>query len=167
MLLETDRTLGLQSERSMLKISISTMRIMLGIFFILSGIANYLHFYEPGGFFETITQSKLRLWGFGFEGIGPLPALLSLPYAYLLPAAEMVAGVLFVVNRLVRWAGIVLMLMLFSFVIAFGLVGPNGLVPSNQANWDKNTFMLVGAWICVAYDRYQINRQHQANKFRN
>lgn len=164
MVLESDLSHGLQSERSMLKTSIAVMRIMLGLFFILSGIANYLHFSEPGGFFETITQSKLRLWGLGFEGVGPLPAIIALPYAYLLPAAEMVAGALLIVNRFVRWAGTVIMLMLFSFIIAFGLIGPDGLVPSNQANWDKNTFMLVGAWICVSYDQYLVNRRKKAER---
>ncbi|MEM9136351.1 MAG: DoxX family protein [Cyanobacteria bacterium P01_F01_bin.42] len=162
MVLESDISLGLQPERSMLKTSVTIMRVMLGVFFILSGIANYLHFNAPGGFFETITQSKLRLWGLGFEGIGPLPGFISYPYAYLLPGAELIAGALLVVNRLVRWAGLVIMMMLFSFIIAFGLIGPDGLIPSNQANWDKNTFMLVGAWICVSYDHYQINRRQKA-----
>ncbi|MEM6714907.1 MAG: DoxX family protein [Cyanobacteria bacterium P01_F01_bin.56] len=164
MVLESDLAYGTQTERSMLKTSIAVMRIMLGVFFILSGIANYLHFYDPGGFFETITQGKLRLWGWGFEGIGPLPAIIALPYAYLLPASQLIVGSLFVINRLVRWVGLVMMLMLFSFILAFGLVGPNGLIPSNQANWDKNTFMLVGAWICVSYDRYKINRQQKAEQ---
>lgn len=163
MLLDSPNPIGLKNERSMLRFSIATMRVALGLFFILSGIANYLHFNAPGGFFETITQGKLRLWGFGFEGVGPLPGFFSYPYAYLLPAVEMVAGVLFIVNRLVRWAGIVIMLMLLSFILAFGLVGPNGLVPSNQANWDKNTFMLMGAWICAAYDHYRVKRQELVN----
>ena len=166
MLGESDLSTGLQSERSMLRTSIAVMRIMLGLFFILSGIANYLHFYEPGGFFETITQSKLRLWGLNFAGVGPLPSIIALPYAYLLPATEMITGVLLLINRFVRWAGSVIMLMLFSFVLAFGLIGPDGLLPSNQANWDKNTFMLVGAWICVAYDQYQVNRRQKAERLK-
>ncbi|MEM9266047.1 MAG: DoxX family protein [Cyanobacteria bacterium P01_F01_bin.13] len=164
MVFESDLSNGLNSERTMLNTSIAVMRIMLGVFFILSGIANYLHFNADNGFFQTITESKLRLWGWGFEGVGPLPAIIALPYAYLLPGAEMIAGVLMIVNRWVRWAGIVLMLMLFSFIIAFGLIGSNGLIPSNQANWDKNTFMLVGAWICAAYDQYQVSRRKKAEQ---
>lgn len=154
-----DQRVGLKNERSMLITSITTMRVLLGIFFILSGIANYIYFRAPGGFFETVTQSKLSLWGWGFSGIGPLPPLLSLPYAYLLPATEMAAGAAFVVNRWVRWAGIVIMLMLLSFILAFGLIGPNGLLPNNQGNWDKNVFMLIGAWICAAYDHYRIKQR--------
>jgi uncharacterized membrane protein YphA (DoxX/SURF4 family) len=165
MLLETDRLMGLRKERNMVKLSISTMRVLLGLFFVLSGIANYLYFHAPGGFFETVTQSKLALWGWGFKGIGPLPALLSYPYAYLLPATEMIVGVLFMVNRLVRYAGIVMMLMLLSFVLAFGLIGPSGLLPNNKGNWDKNVFMLLGAWICAAYDHYLVTRKEQANGF--
>lgn len=152
---------GLKRERSMVITAIATMRVLLGIFFILSGIANYIYFHAPGGFFETVTQSKLALWGWGFQGIGPLPAFLALPYAYLLPAVEMIAGAALVINRWVRWAGLIIMLMLFSFILAFGLIGPDGLLPNNQGNWDKNVFMLVGAWICAAYDHYQIQRKNR------
>ncbi|NJO74569.1 MAG: DoxX protein [Leptolyngbyaceae cyanobacterium RM1_406_9] len=158
-----DQRVGLKNERSMVIMAIATMRVLLGIFFILSGIANYIYFYAPGGFFETVTQSKLALWGWGFQGVGPLPAFLALPYAYLLPAVEMIAGAAFVINRWVRWAGILIMLMLFSFILAFGLIGPGGLLPNNQGNWDKNVFMLVGAWICAAYDHYRVKRQVRMN----
>lgn len=154
-----DQRIGLRNERSMVITAIATMRILLGIFFILSGIANYIYFHAPGGFFETVTQSKLALWGWGFPGIGPLPAFLALPYAYLLPTTEMVAGAVFVINRWVRWAGILIMLMLLSFILAFGLIGPDGLLPNNQGNWDKNVFMLIGAWICAAYDHYRVKRK--------
>ena len=164
MLVDTHNEVGLKTERSMVKVSIATMRILLGIFFLLSGIANYMHFNADGGFFQTITQSKLKLWGLGFEGIGPLPTLISLPYAYLLPAVELVVAILFIINRWVRWAAIVMMLMLFSFIIAFGLFPPDGLLPNNQANWDKNVFMLIGAWICGAYDHYRVKRQEKVNE---
>ncbi len=148
------------NERNMLRLAVSTTRILLGIFFFVSAIANTIHFYDAGGLLETITQSKLKLWGFGFEGVGPLPGLLALPYAYLLPVVELVVGTLFVINRWVRWAGIVMMLMLFSFILAFGLVGANGLFPSNESSWDKNVFLITSAWICVAYDDYQVKRRN-------
>ncbi|PSB15687.1 DoxX family membrane protein [Phormidesmis priestleyi ULC007] len=165
MLLDTDNRSSLRSQRSMVRQSIATMRVLLGLFFILSGIANYLYFNAPGGFFETVTQLKLKLWGWGFEGIGPMPAILAYPYAYLLPATEMIVGTLFVINRWVRWAGIIMMLMLLSFILAFGLIGSNGLLPNNQGNWDKNVFMLLGAWICAAYDHYLVTRKEQSNGF--
>lgn len=162
MILDTDNHPTVRTQSNRVKQAIATMRILLGLFFILSGIANYLYFNASGGFFETVTQSKLRLWGWGFAGIGPLPSILSYPYAYLLPAAEMVVGVLFIVNRWVRWAGIIMMLMLASFILAFGLIGSDGLLPNNQGNWDKNVFMLLGAWICAAYDHYLVTRKEQS-----
>jgi uncharacterized membrane protein YphA (DoxX/SURF4 family) len=165
MLLETDNRTGLRNQRSMVKIEIATTRVLLGLFFVLSGIANYLYFNAPGGFFETVTQLKLHLWGWGFEGIGPLPAILAYPYAYLLPATEMITGVLFIVNRQVRWAGIAMMLMLTSFILAFGLIGRHGLLPNNEGNWDKNVFLLLCAWICAAYDHYLVTRKEQSNGF--
>lgn len=148
------------NERAMLRTAVATTRILLGVFFIVSAIANTIHFYDAGGLLETITQSKLKLWGFGFEGIGPLPAFIALPYAYLLPLVELIVGVLFVINRWVRWAGIVMMLMLFSFILAFGLVGSNGLFPNNESSWDKNVFLMAAAWICVAYDDCQAKRRN-------
>jgi uncharacterized membrane protein YphA (DoxX/SURF4 family) len=157
-----DTQAGLRSEQLLFRRSVTTMRVLLGLFFVLSGIANYLYFNAPGGFFETVTQLKLKLWGWGFEGIGPLPPPLAYPYAYLLPIAEIVVGVLFMINRFVRWAGIVMMLMLLSFILAFGLIGPNGLLPNNQGNWDKNVFMLVGAWTCAAYDHYMVVRREKS-----
>jgi uncharacterized membrane protein YphA (DoxX/SURF4 family) len=164
MILDTHNEPSLRNERSLFRLSITTMRVLLGIFFILSGIANYLYFNAPGGFFETVTQLKLKLWGWGFAGIGPLPAIIAVPYAYLLPITEMIVGVLFVIDRAVRWAGIVMMLMLFSFIIAFGLIGPDGLIPNNQGNWDKNVFMLIGAWICAAYDHYKVTRREKSSE---
>jgi uncharacterized membrane protein YphA (DoxX/SURF4 family) len=163
MLLDTINSIGLRNQRIQVKSAIATMRVLLGLFFVLSGIANYLYFHVPGGFFETVTQLKLKLWGWGFEGIGPLPAILSYPYAYLLPATEIMVGTLFMVNRWVRWAGIIMMLMLLSFILAFGLVGPHGLLPNNEGNWDKNVFLLIGAWICAAYDHYLVTRKTQSN----
>lgn len=151
---------GLKNERVMVKTAIATTRILLGVFFILSAIANAIHFFDQGGLYETITTAKLRLWGFGFEGIGPLPALLALPYAYLLPPAELIVGILFVINRWVRWAGIAMMLMLISFILAFGLVGKNGLLPNNESSWDKNVFLATCAWICAAYDDYRVKRKN-------
>ena len=166
MLLETERQElnGLKAERNLVRTSIATMRILLGIFFILGAISNFIYLREPGGLLETVTTFRLRLWGFGFEGIGPLPAFLAYPYAFLLSPVELVVGVLFVVNRLVRWAGILMMLMLLSFILAFGLVGPDGLIPNNQASWDKNVFLLVGAWICTAYDHYRARRQEKLSQ---
>ncbi|MBD2100442.1 MauE/DoxX family redox-associated membrane protein [Leptolyngbya sp. FACHB-261] len=137
-----------------LKTVVTTTRILLGVFFILSAIANTIHFYDQGGILETLTTAKLRLWGFKFEGIGPLPALLSLPYAYLLSPVELAVGFLFLLNRWVRWAGLVMMLLLFSFLLAFGFVGPDGLFPNNAPSFDKNFFLLTSAWFCAAYDHY-------------
>ncbi|NJM84862.1 MAG: hypothetical protein HC839_00775 [Leptolyngbyaceae cyanobacterium RM2_2_21] len=42
-----DQRVGLKPERSMVISAIATMRVLLGIFFILSGIANYYLFPCP------------------------------------------------------------------------------------------------------------------------
>jgi uncharacterized membrane protein YphA (DoxX/SURF4 family) len=151
--------IGLKNKRVMLKTAIATTRILLGVFFILSAIANTIHFFDQGGLYETVTTAKLKLWGFGFEGIGPLPSFLAIPYAYLLPPAELIVGILFAINCWVRWAGIVMVLMLISFILAFGLVGKNGLLPNNESSWDKNVFLAACAWICAAYDDYRAKRK--------
>jgi uncharacterized membrane protein YphA (DoxX/SURF4 family) len=136
-----------------MKTTLTTTRVLLGTFFILSGIANYLHFQDSGGLLETLLSAKLKLWGLGFPGIGPLPTFLALPYAYLLPAVEILTGLLFVVNRWVQWAGILMLLMLASFIMAFGLFPSSGLFPNNQSTWDKNVFIMFLVWICVVWDR--------------
>lgn len=166
MLLETELSSApsLKTERNLVRTSIAAMRILLGVFFVLSAIANLIYLRAPGGLLETALTLPLRLWGFGFEGIGPLPPLIAYPYAFLLPPFQLIVGTLFVINRQVRWAGIVMMLMLLSFILAFGLVGPDGLLPNNQANWDKNVFMLLGAWICTAYDHYGVQRKQKLNR---
>jgi hypothetical protein len=121
----------------MVRTSIAAMRILLGVFFVLSAIANLIYLRTPGGLLETAHNLPLRLWGFGFEGIGPLPPIIAYPYTFLLPPFQLIVGTLFVINRQVRWAGVV-MLLLLSFILAFGLVGSDGLLPNNQASWDKN-----------------------------
>ncbi len=138
-------------KQNSLYVAATTARLLLGIFFVLSGIANYLHFAEPGGLLETITTQKLKLWGLGFEGIGPIPAVLALPYAYLLPAVEIAVGVLFLIDRWVKWAGLLMLLMLTSFILAFGLFPKAGLFPSNESTWDKNVFIMLVVWLVVAY----------------
>lgn len=137
-----------------MKTALTTTRILLGVFFVFSGIANYLHFRDCGGLLETLVSTKLKLWGLGFGGIGPLPSLLALPYAYLLPAVEIVVGLLFVLNRWVQWAGVLMLLMLASFIFAFGLFPAAGLFPNNESTWDKNVFIMLDVWICIAWNRY-------------
>lgn len=122
---------SLKPERSMVKTAINTTRLLLVLFFILSAIANTIHFFDKGGLYETLNTTKLALWGFGFKGIGPLPTFLAAPYAYLLPPVKLAVGVLFIINRWVRYFGTVMMLMLVSFILAFGLVHKGGLFPNN------------------------------------
>ncbi|WP_164928707.1 DoxX family membrane protein [Gloeobacter violaceus] len=132
--------------------TLTATRIVLGVFFVLSGIANYLHFYESGGLLETLLSAKLRLWGLGFGGIGPLPAWMALPYAYLLPAVEIAAGTLFALGRWTKYAGALMLLMLLSFILAFGLFPAAGLFPSNESTWDKNVFIMIAVWICMVWE---------------
>ena len=164
MVLGTREQEGLKTERDMVRTAIATNRVLLGLFFILSAIANAIYFNSEGGLLQIVLQSKLSLWGWGFEGIGPLPPILAYPYAYLLIPVEIVVGVLFIINRWVRWAGILMMLMLVSFILAFGLFPADGILPKNQANWDKNVFLLTGAWICTAYDHYWAKRKERQSE---
>ncbi|UFP94917.1 DoxX family membrane protein [Gloeobacter morelensis] len=136
--------------------TLTATRIVLGVFFVLSGMANYLHFYESGGLLETLLSAKLRLWGLGFGGIGPLPAWMALPYAYLLPAAEIAAGTLFALGRWTKFAGALMLLMLSSFILAFGLFPAAGLFPSNESTWDKNVFIMINVWICVVWEEVKV-----------
>ncbi|MBW4698275.1 MAG: DoxX family membrane protein [Aphanocapsa lilacina HA4352-LM1] len=135
-----------------LQTTLTATRIVLGVFFVLSGIANSLHFYDSGGLLETLSTAKLRLWGLGFEGIGPLPAWMALPYAYLLPAVEIAAGTLFALGRWTKFAGALMLLMLSSFILAFGLFPAAGLFPSNESTWDKNVFIMINVWICMVWE---------------
>ncbi|NJL84847.1 MAG: hypothetical protein HC886_00860 [Leptolyngbyaceae cyanobacterium SM1_1_3] len=64
-----DQRVGLKPERSMVISAIATMRVTFGIFFILSGIANYIYFHAPGGFFETVTQASWPCGAGVFQGL--------------------------------------------------------------------------------------------------
>lgn len=58
-----DKPAPLKKEWDMLKVSIATMRILIGVLFLLSGIANYIYLNAEGGLVQTLMQSKLLLWG--------------------------------------------------------------------------------------------------------
>jgi hypothetical protein len=46
-----------------LNTAVTINRVTLGIFFFLSGIANYLNFSIKNGFYQTVLTQKLQLWG--------------------------------------------------------------------------------------------------------
>ncbi|CAN1211409.1 MauE/DoxX family redox-associated membrane protein [Tumidithrix helvetica PCC 7403] len=138
-----------------LKQAIVANRIILGIFFLLSGIANYLNFSVPNGFYQTVTTVKLQLWGpfpAGWQGIGPLPEFIAIPYAWLLPGAEIVLGLLFAFGFWIRWTGLLLILMTASIVLAFGIIPAGSLFPNGAESFNKNILFMTLVWLCVAYD---------------
>lgn len=130
-------------------------RITVGIFFLLSGIANYLNFNVENGFYQTVQTLKLQLWGpfpAGWAGIGPLPPLFAIPYAWLLPLAEIVLGTLFALGYWVRWTGLLLILMTFSIVLAFGIIPAGSLFPNGAESFNKNILFMTLIWMCIAYE---------------
>ncbi|NJM28127.1 MAG: DoxX family protein [Pseudanabaena sp. RU_4_16] len=138
-----------------LKKAMMVNRIIMGIFFLVSGIANYLNFSVPNGFYQTVTTLKLQLWGpfpAGWEGVGPLPALIAVPYAWALPGAEIVFGLLFALGFWVRWTGLILILMTLSIVLAFGIIPAGSLFPNGAESFNKNIIFMTLIWICIAYD---------------
>lgn len=142
-----------------LRIAVIANRITLGIFFFLSGIANYLNFNVPNGFYQTVLTQKIQIIGPnippGWEGVGPLPGFLAIPYAWLLPLAEIVLGALFALNYWVRWTGLLLILMTFSIILAFGIVPAGSLFPNAAESFNKNILFMTLIWICIAYEAYE------------
>jgi uncharacterized membrane protein YphA (DoxX/SURF4 family) len=142
-----------------LRAAVAANRITLGIFFFLSGIANYLNFSVPNGFYQTVLMQKIQIIGPnippGWEGVGPLPALIAIPYAWLLPLAEIVLGVLFALNFWVRWTGLLLILMTFSIVLAFGIVPAGSLFPNGAESFNKNILFAILIWVCIAYEAHE------------
>jgi len=142
-------------------------RITIGVFFFLSGIANYLNFNVPNGFYQTVLTQKLQLWGpfpAGWEGVGPLPPLIAIPYAWLLPLAEIVLGALFALGYWVRWTGLLLILMTFSIVLAFGIIPAGNLFPNAAESFNKNIMFMTLIWMCMAYevDRKKVRMRRMA-----
>ncbi|NJR40743.1 MAG: DoxX family protein [Leptolyngbyaceae cyanobacterium CSU_1_4] len=130
-------------------------RLTMGIFFFVSGIANYLNFNVKDGFYQTVLTLKLQLWGpfpAGWEGIGPLPAIIAVPYAWLLPGAEIILGALFALGFWVRWTGLLLILLTFSIVLAFGIIPAGSLFPNAAESFNKNILFMTSIWMCVAYE---------------
>jgi uncharacterized membrane protein YphA (DoxX/SURF4 family) len=142
-----------------LRAAVTANRIILGVFFFLSGIANYLNFSVPNGFYQTVLTQKLQMIGpnipAGWQGVGPLPGFIAVPYAWLLPLAEIVLGALFALNYWVRWTGLLLILITFSIILAFGIVPAGSLFPNGAESFNKNILFMSLIWVCVAYEAHE------------
>lgn len=141
--------------KTSLKKAMIINRVTMGVFFFLSGISNYLNFNVENGFYHTVLTLKLQLWGpfpAGWEGVGPLPPLIAIPYAWLLPLAEIVLGVLFALGFWIRWTGLLLILMTFSIVLAFGIIPAGSLFPNAAESFNKNIMFMTLIWMCIAYE---------------
>jgi uncharacterized membrane protein YphA (DoxX/SURF4 family) len=138
-----------------LKKAVTINRILVGLFFFLSGIGNYLNFNVANGFYQTVLTQRLQLWGpfpEWWHGLPPLPALIAVPYAWLLPLAEIVLGILFALGFWVRWTGLILILMTFSITIAFGIIPGGSLFANGVESFNKNIFFMTLVWIIIAYE---------------
>ena len=142
-----------------LRIAVIANRITLGVFFFLSGIANYLNFSVPNGFYQTVLTQKLQMIGPnippGWTGVGPLPGFIAIPYAWLLPLAEIVLGALFALNYWIRWTGLLLILMTFSIILAFGIIPAGSLFPNGAESFNKNILFMTLIWVCIAYEAHE------------
>jgi uncharacterized membrane protein YphA (DoxX/SURF4 family) len=137
--------------------AVAVNRVTLGLFFFVSGISNYLNFSIKNGFYQTVLTQKLQLWGpfpAGWQGVGPLPEIIAVPYGWLLPLAEIVLGALFALNFWIEWTGLLIILMTFSIILAFGVIPAGTLFPNAAESFNKNIFFMTLVWICIAYDRY-------------
>jgi DoxX len=137
--------------------AVTVNRVTLGLFFFLSGIANYINFNVKDGFYHTVLTQKLQLWGpfpAGWHGVDPLPGIIAMPYGWLLPLAEIVLGALFALNLWIEWTGLLLILMTFSIILAFGVIPAGSLFPNAAESFNKNIFFMTLVWMCIAYDRY-------------
>jgi uncharacterized membrane protein YphA (DoxX/SURF4 family) len=138
-----------------LKKAVALNRITIGLFFFLSGIGNYLNFNVENGFYQTVLTQRLQLWGpfpAGWTGLPPLPHFISIPYAWLLPLAEIIFGVLFALGFWVRWTGLILILITFSIVIAFGMIPGGSLFANGVESFNKNILFMTLIWLCIAYE---------------
>ncbi len=150
-----------------LRTIVGVNRITVGFFFFLSGIANYLNFGTEKGFLHTVLTLKLQLWGrfpAGWTGVGPLPELIAVPYAWLLPLAEIVFGALFALNYWVQWTGSLLLLMTASIVLAFGLIPTGNLFPNGAESFNKNILFMTLIWMCIAYDAHAKKMSHRRKR---
>ncbi len=138
-----------------LKKAVALNRITMGLFFFLSGIGNYLNFNVENGFFHTVLTQRLLLWGpfpAGWEGTPPLPPLLAIPYAWLLPLTEIVVGALFAMGFWVRWTGLLLILMTFSITLAFGIIPGGSLFANGVETFNKNIMFMTLIGMVIAYE---------------
>jgi uncharacterized membrane protein YphA (DoxX/SURF4 family) len=135
--------------------AVTISRLLIGVFFVLSGIANYYHFND--GFLATVLTSKLKLWGLGFSGVGPLPKSLATPFAYALPGVEILLGALFAAGLWVRGVGLILCALLLSFIATFGLFGDT-LLPNGAPSFHKDVIFILAIWMIMAYERESLRR---------
>jgi uncharacterized membrane protein YphA (DoxX/SURF4 family) len=138
-----------------LKKATAINRILVGLFFFLSGIGNYLNFNVENGFYHTVVTQRLQLWGpfpQWWQGTPPLPGLIAIPYAWLLPLAEIVLGALFAMGFWTKWTGLILILMTFSITIAFGIIPGGSPFVNGVESFNKNIFFMTLIWIIIAYE---------------
>jgi hypothetical protein len=58
-------------------------------------------------------------------------------------------------NYWVRWTGLLLILMTFSIILAFGIVPAGSLFPHGSESFNKNILFITLIWICIAYEAHE------------
>lgn len=96
------------------------LRVPLGLFFLMAGISKLS---DPAGFVAMVN-------GLVDENISWLPDSLATAYAYALPYVEIVVGAAAILGFLTKWAGLLMSLLLISFLVAFGVTAKG--VPFNK-----------------------------------
>lgn len=102
----------------------TVLRVVLGIFFLWASIMKLVDI--PGFVTALPTWVPTPLF--------PLPAGLITVYAYALPWAELVAGVLLILGLWTQWAGALAALIALSFLVGRGLTEP-GLGSFPNKDW--------------------------------
>ncbi|WP_017651560.1 DoxX family membrane protein [Fortiea contorta] len=142
-----------------LRTAVTANRVAIGVYFFLAGIGNYLNFSVAHGFYHTVLTQKLQIIGPkippGWEGVGPLPWLIAVPYAWLLPLAEILLGALFALNYWVRWTGLLLILLILSITIAFGIMPAGSLFANGAESFNKTILFITSIWMSIAYEVYE------------
>ena len=119
-------------------------RLALGLYFLLAG------WFKVLGEFREGFGSFYR--GPGYQGLEPdfLPELMSKPYGYALPWAELVFGLLLVVGLLSRISAGAIALMMLSFLIAQLYADFGGNLRPGPGPFNTNFILLALAVLLVA-----------------
>ena len=94
-------------------IAVGMTRVVMGVYFVLSGMASYVAIET---FREVVKGKSLELLGLDLFQLPPLPESVAVPFAYVIPGLQILAGTLFAMGLWVKWTGIAMILMLLTVI---------------------------------------------------